>query len=221
LIKAVTTFVFPPPAFKEEGAALRSAALVALNEVDETLARFQAIRLLANEHTDPMSGEPALTAAQLLATHEEIAPLYFYVTQDGARLLPEVLSECLRHLTKLPLALLPDLIARYATAQQDVILVGLFDLLLQHKNGLQGRDFLRDFLQNTRRYDAYRYLVTAILATRHSALMNDLLTLASIEQQREKIVILREAFGVVESVPEITPVLTALRSRNGVVVPIR
>lgn len=221
LTKAVMTTVFPPPTFKEEGAALRSAALVALNELDETEARFQAVRLLANQHTDPMSGEPALTAVQLLAMHEEIMPLYFYVTQDGARILPEVVSECLRHLVKLPVTLLPDLLERYAIAQQDVVLVGLFDLLLRHKDGLQGGDFLRDFLQTTRRYDAYRYLVTAILSTRHPALMRDLLALASVEQQREKVLILHEAFGLFESIPEIAKVLVALRLRTGSAVPVR
>ena len=62
LVQATATYVFPPPSFKEEGAPLRSAALLALNEVDDNLARYHAVRLLANEHTDPMSGEPALTA---------------------------------------------------------------------------------------------------------------------------------------------------------------
>lgn len=215
LVKAVMTKVFPPPTFQEEGAALRSVALIVLNELDETQARFQAVRLLANEHTDPMSGEPALTAVQLLAMYEDISPLYFYVTQDNARILPEVVSECLRHLTKLPVALLPDLLERYATAPQDMILVGLFDLLLHHKSGLQGHDFLRDFLQTSQRYDAYRYLVTAVLSTRHPALMADLLALASTEQQCEKVVILDEAFGLFESIPEIAKVLTTLRRRTG------
>jgi hypothetical protein len=153
--------------------------------------------------------------------YDEIMPLYFYVTQDGARLLPEVVSECLRHLTKLPVALVPDLLERYSTAQQDAVLVGLFDLLLQHKAGLQGDSFLRDFLQNTRRYDAYRYLVTAILSTRHPALMADLLALATTEHQREKLSILYEAFGLFESMPEIAKVLTALRLRTASAAPVR
>lgn len=214
LLKAVTTFVFPPPAFKEEGAALRSAALVTLNELDEVLAGFQAVHLLANQYTDPMSGEPALTAANLLATHEAMMPLYFYVVQDGSSGLPEVLFECLRHLTRLPPAMLPALVQRYANTTQDVVLLGLFDLLLNHQAGPQERDFLRDFLQSTQRYNAYRSLVTAILASQHAGLLADLLASARKEQKAEKLAILIDAFNVVAAVPEIAQELGALRLRS-------
>ncbi len=45
LIQATETYVFPPPSFKEEGAPLRSAALLALNEVDDQLARYSKVSL--------------------------------------------------------------------------------------------------------------------------------------------------------------------------------
>jgi hypothetical protein len=161
-----------------------------------------------------MSGEPALTAARLLASHEEITPLYFYVMQDGARVLPEVISECLRQLTHLPDALIAGLLERYGNSPQDVILVGLFDLLLNHRTGPHGRDLLQTFLRTTQRLDAYRYLVTILIAAGHQVLLDDLLAAAQAEQRREKIAILIDALAVIEANPIINKLLKALRLRQ-------
>jgi hypothetical protein len=135
--------------------------------------------------------------------------------QDGARVLPEVVSECLRHLVHLPTPLVPSLVERYGATTQDVILVGLFDLLISHKKSTAGREFLRDFLQNSRRYDVYRYLVRAIIAGRSASLLNDLLTIARNEQVGEKITILIDALSLLEAKPEIALELGNLRSRVG------
>jgi hypothetical protein len=213
LAQAAATYVFPPPAFKEEGAALRSAALNALSEVDETLARYHAIRLLANEYTDTMSGEPALTAARLLAALVEVAPLYFYVMQDGARTLPEVISEALRHLTAVPDSLLPALIERYGESEYDVVLVGLFDLLVNHRNGPHGLDFLALFLRTSNRLDAYRYLATVLLTSGRKALVEELLAAAQAEQRRDQLAVLAEALALMPAVPAIERVLAEVRNR--------
>jgi hypothetical protein len=213
LLQAAETYVFPPPAFKEEGALLRSASLNALSEVDETLARFHAIRLLANEHTDPMSAEPALTAARLLAAYGEITPLYFYVMQDNARTLPEVLSEALRHLTTLPAALVPGLFARYHTSQAEVVLAGLFDLLLHHREGPHQLDFIRTFLRTSQQPDAYRYLATVLLTAGRPALLEELLAAAHSEADPTRLVILGDVLGLMADLPTINPILSEVKRR--------
>ena len=213
LVQATATYVFPPPSFKEEGAPLRSAALLALNEVDDTLARYHAVRLMANEHTDPMSGEPALTAARLLGTQEEVLPLYFYVMQDGARTYPEVVSESLRYLTTIPDALLPSILDRFATATSSLTLVGLFDLLLNHRTGPHALDFIRGFLHDTLQLDAYRYLVTILVASGRAQFVTELMQLANLERRREKIGILFDAFALLPPNPEITALLDQLNRR--------
>lgn len=215
LVQATETYVFPPPSFKEEGAPLRSAALLALNEMDDQLARYHAVRLLANEHTDPMSGEPALTAARLLGAQEEVLPLYFYVMHAGAAIYPEVTAECLRHLTRLPTTLIPGLVQRFASDASSMVLVGLFDLLLTHRAGPQAVDFLRDFLASTVQYDLYRYLVTTMVAAGQALLFDELLVAARFEQRREKIVILCEALRLLPANPEITTLLAQLTKRVG------
>src|ERR1700682_919048 len=60
---------------------LRAAALVTLNDVDGALAAFHAVRLLSDAHE--MSGEPAVTAARLLAMRDELLPLYGLVANGG------------------------------------------------------------------------------------------------------------------------------------------
>lgn len=197
LAQATETFVFPPPEFKEEGAMLRSAALLALVEVEDELARYHAVRLLANEHTDAMSGEPALTAAKVLAAQGEILPLYFYVMQDGVRVLPEVVSTCLSNLTSLRTDLLAGILSRYAEAAHEVVLVGLFDLLLNHRDGLQGVEFLTQFLQQSQLLDAYRYLVVTMVTSGRRDVVQCLLNASRVGLPKAKVAILREALTLV------------------------
>ena len=60
LLQATNTYEFLPPGFKEDAILLRAGALLILNELDDTLAGYQATRLLVDGYSDPMSGEPAL-----------------------------------------------------------------------------------------------------------------------------------------------------------------
>ena len=81
ILQAVNTYEFLPPGFKEDAILLRTGALLILNELDDTLAGFQATRLLVDGFSDPMSGEPALTAVRVLASQEQTLPLYLYAMQ--------------------------------------------------------------------------------------------------------------------------------------------
>ncbi len=78
---------------------LRGGALIVLSEVDEQVARYFATRLLADGYTERMSGEPALTAVQVLATQEEWLPIYFCAVQSANGAPAEVVADCLRQLT--------------------------------------------------------------------------------------------------------------------------
>ena len=212
LAQVTETFVFPPPSFTEEGAMLRSAALLALVELEDDLARYHAVRLLANEHTDAMSGEPALTAAKVLAAHGESLPLYFYVMQDGARALPEVVSTCLSNLTTLRVDLLPGILKRYGDATQEVVLVGLFDLLLNHREGVQGLDFITHFLQQSQQLDAYRYLVVTMATSGKRDVVQYLLKASQVALSKPKVAILREALALVmDHEPTVARFLEQLR----------
>lgn len=220
LTVAVNTYEFPPPQFAEETAPLRGTALVALNEIDDIVARFHAARLLADEYTDRMSGEPALSAARVLGTQGEALLLYHYAVQPETATLPEVLSEALRHLTDLPQPLLAGLIERHGESTHEVVLAGLFDLLLRHETPLdkrtQSRDFISEFMRTTKQYDAYRYLISTSVAQivqGNELLWVDLKEHISTVFDREKADILLSALSVLAYNDEVREYLQALEER--------
>ena len=164
LERAAGTYEFLPPGPFEVAHALRSAALVAINEVDERTAAFYGVRLLVDQHTSKMSGEPALTAVRVLAAQGQLLPLYGYVLREGP-LVSEVAGESLRSLTTLPDSLLPSLVDRYLKSEDEIILLGLFDLLMTHPASESYTPRLIDFLRGTRLLTIYRYLVAAMVAS--------------------------------------------------------
>jgi len=195
LERGVTTYEFTPPftgpTRGEVAAGLRSVALVTLNEVDESLAGYHAARLLIDRYTSPMSGEPAVTAAQVLAAQGHALPLYGYALREEPGV-SEIVGECLRNLTPLPPSLLPALVERYRDSTDEIVLLGLFDLLLAHPAHARYDDVVLDFLRATRLYNIYRYLVSAIVASRREDLAARLQAMAH-EPDRLKAEILRDA----------------------------
>ncbi|MCU0501982.1 MAG: hypothetical protein MUC51_09485 [Anaerolineae bacterium] len=224
ILQAVNTYEFLPPGFKEDAILLRTGALLILNELDDTLAGFQATRLLVDGFSDPMSGEPALTAVRVLASQEQTLPLYLYAMQaSNATLgatLPEVVSECLRSLTRAPAALIPGIIARHGKAESAVIRIGLCDLLIGHEAGAQAPlasqavAYLGDALTTMPDLAAYRYLVIAMLTARRAELAAAVLQTARLETHRGRIAVLLELLDLFATNPEIAALAEQLRLRR-------
>jgi hypothetical protein len=146
---------------------LRAAALVTLNEIDGRLASFHATRLLRDAHE--MSGEPAVTAAKLLAQRDEMLPLYAAALQGGTS--AEALAESLRGLTTIPESLVVRLVEQYRQEKDDAVVIGLFDLLLGHRSRARFSHLVAAFLDGAKSIDLYRFYVNAIVATRDPALV--------------------------------------------------
>jgi hypothetical protein len=187
------------------------AGVTALADLDEELAALHASRLLVEKSSDPMSGEPAVTAARLLAILDHSVSLYQYLYQDPNETLPEVVSECLHLLTTISTSLVPGLIDRFSTSDNDLILAGLFDLLIYHFEGLQGEEFLISFLEESKRYVAYRYLIALIIAERRQDLLPTLLPILRLERDKEKVFILLDAFEQLKHDPAISKAVVKLR----------
>jgi hypothetical protein len=181
--------------YGEAAGGLRAAGLLALSEVDATRAGFHAVRLLTDEHTSTMSGEPALTAARLLAAGEQLLPLYAYVLREGPAV-SDVTAEALRSLTALPAALLPALADRFRESDDEIVLLGLFDLLLAHPARAEFQRFIVEFLHATRLYAIHRYLASAIVAARDMALIAELTTMEKVERDPRKRDALRQALAL-------------------------
>jgi hypothetical protein len=212
--QALMTYEFPAPAFREEAALLRSGALVAMAEVDDVRTRYHATRLLADPLTDPMSGEPALTAVSVLVAQGELLPLYFYVTQDAAHMQAEVASACLRNLDHLPAEALPPLVTCYAECTNPVVLVGLIDLLIAHADLAVSQETLQRLLIEVKDLDLYRYLATALLAAGHSDLRRVVLEAARGILAAPKQRVLVEVLGDVGQTDDVRAALACLRAKR-------
>lgn len=192
LERAASTYEF---LFGEAAGDLRAAALLTLNEVDDRLASFHCVRLLIDPHTSIMSGEPAATAVRILAAQGQPLPLYAYLIREQAGV-ADVLAECLRNLTALPASLLPPLVERYLASDDEIVLLGLFDLLLARPDRAEYQPALLAFLRATTLYNSYRYLISAIVASREEPFIAALAALLPIERDRQKHALLEEALAL-------------------------
>lgn len=182
--------------FGEAAGDLRAAALLALNQLDDRLAGYHAIRLLGDyQYTSIMSGEPAVTAARVLAAQRQVLPLYAYVSrpEDGAG---DVVAECLRGLTELPPSLLPALVERYLPSTDEIVLLGLFDLLLAHPSRPTYLPAILDFLRATALDGIYRSLVMTLVAGGDATAIDALTAMEASESNQRKVDLLRSALAL-------------------------
>jgi hypothetical protein len=195
LARATSTYEFLPPGRSEVAAGLRSVALVVLSDVDEQLAAYHAVRLLTDQHTSTLSGEPALTAAQTLAAQGQFLPLYGYAVRTDATM-PEIVAECLRNLRGVPLSVLQPLIDRYGDSPHEIVTLGLFELLLEHPERRVFFPRIVEFLRETKSIDLYRWLVNAVLTSREQDLIAAIKSLQREENDQRKLAILHDAFAL-------------------------
>jgi hypothetical protein len=194
LLEAVTTYEYIPD---EQAQVLRASALLALNHLDDELAVYHAARLLvdtANGHTSLMSGEPALTAVRVLASQNQMLPLFMMVMQHNPTL-PDVIAECLRSLTALPVALIPALVGHIASNKASMVQVGLFDLLIQHRAGPQALELMDAALLKPDDLDVYRYLVIAMLSSQQPRLRDIVLRRAATVSNHQQRAVLLQALA--------------------------
>jgi len=213
LERAALTVEYLPPGRQDVAHVLRATALLTLDALDSELAAQHAVRLLFDGEAQPMSGEPAVTAARLLAAQAKTLPLYAYTMQrEGQQ--AEALAECLRNLAVLPASLLAGLVERHGAPQADVILVGLFDLLLAHPAGQAHLGFVTDFLTTTRRVDVYRYVIMALLATRDETWLAALSEAVTVETDARKLEILDDALALRAGTPLVDGLLRRVRAKG-------
>ena len=230
--RAVSTYEFLPPNREECTSGLRAAGLVLLNNLDPVLASFHCTRSLVDGYTARMSGEPAVSAARLLASQVShlpyqghLLPLYSYLFQYKCH--PEVEGECLRQLAKAPEGIVESILSHYTTCisvgtgtpvprhekKDDVVLLGLFDLLLTSSKESACLSFIEAFLCKTQRYDIYHYVLTTIIANHSSQAWKLLLKVAQDEREPEKIQLLLSALTLMQHDPAIEKVIRELQQK--------
>ncbi len=160
--RAATTYEF---LFGEAAGDLRAAGLLLLQDTDEEVAAFHSVRLLTDQYTSIMSGEPALTAARVLAAQRHALPLYAYVMREEEGI-ADVVAESLRALRTMPRSLLPAVVEKFRESQREIVLLGLFDLLLERPERDEHLPMILEFMERTEHYSLYRYLLI-VLTTKH------------------------------------------------------
>ncbi len=220
ILQAVNTYEFLPPGFKEDAILLRTGALLILNELDDTLAGFQATRLLVDGFSDPMSGEPALTAVRVLASQEQTLPLYLYAMQANEA---AILRSRLRVLAQ-PHARARRVDPRHHRAPRQSRERHHPHRAVRSADRPRGRGpstacaqavaYLADALTTMPDLAAYRYLVIAMLTSRRPELTAAVLQTARLETHRGRIGVLLEVLDLFAANPEIAALAEQLRLRR-------
>lgn len=162
---------------------LRTAALVALNDLEPDLAAYYAAAFL-RDPGNAMSGQPGSTAIRVLAAQQKLELLYALAIWGEE--LPELLGETLRNLVDLPATLVDRLVGQYRDHEEEQVLLGLFDLLLAHPERQRWHDAVVAFLESTDLLDLYGMIVMQIVAGRDADLIAALRNQEQTEPVRRK-----------------------------------
>lgn len=186
LEQALQTYSIVPAAYNPDHVVgLRASALNTLNLIDDQLAAWYAIRQLTDPYASKTSGEPALTAVRILAGQGNTLPLYQFalsVELDGfhTRVAAEVLAECVSHLYALPTPLLQHLLTKYYPMKDDIVMLGVIDLMTKVRPSAPILPTLTHFIRETDNLDLFRYCVHIIAGSRNVELAR--LILPELEQ---------------------------------------
>jgi hypothetical protein len=197
-------------------AGLRATAIVGLSDLDQELAAAHAARLLGESETmrtSTMNGEPAITAARVLAYTGHAVALYVRLASLPPAL-NEIRAECVRGLAGLPSDILGNVIADGLARETDeVVLVGYCDLLLAARDAGPLTPAVRKFLAGTSRAEVFGYFAAAIVASRRDDLLAMLTALADNEFNREKLARLDEALALAPQTEAVRAALAIARER--------
>jgi len=180
---------------KDVAQNLRAAALLGISSLDEPRAAWYAARLLDDRtNTSEVTGQPALTAVQLLAAIGRPELLYLETLRGGGH--PEVRAECARQLTDLPPQLLKQLAADVLGSGDEARMIGFIDLALAHESFAAVVPELRAWMAATDKLDVYGFFVSAAVASRRDDALKLLLEERGKTTDRQK-------FGFLEGALEL------------------
>lgn len=160
---------------------LRAAGLIALNDLDPNLASNYAARFLLDPQFT-FSGEPITTAIKLLASHDDLAPIFAVVSWGAGR--SDVIAEGLRNLTRLRDDLLPMLVERFIENEDEQIILGLFELLLGHRTRDSWVTTIESWFRTTTVMDLYGIVALQVVGSRSEVLITMLRELRNNEFDR-------------------------------------
>jgi hypothetical protein len=208
---AAACLVYEPTPFDGGApAVLRAAGVAALSAAEPGLAAVHAVRLLGE--ADPMSGEPAVTAANVLAAIDEMLPLYQFLLSGGHES-PEVTAAAMRGVAGLPPGLLLELARSFADARDTTVQLGLCDLFLDARAASTLAPEAEAFLRQPPGLEIYRYLVAGVVASRQAALGSALARAAMDELDPVRLAALAELLPLAPATEETRAALGQVEKR--------
>ncbi|MGH2634054.1 MAG: hypothetical protein ACRDG3_11640 [Tepidiformaceae bacterium] len=213
--RAIATYE-PTPADTNGPAVLRAAGLVALAGADAQSAALHAVPLLAQTaRASAMTGEPALTAARVLAALGEDTALYLFAEMgltDPLGTNTEVVAESVRALTALPARHLLALFA-LSRSSDTVIEAAFIDVVIEHAPDETLTAWLAQLLRSTRSDDLYAFAVTSMVAKHGDHLLRVLEGLASGETAVPRLKTLESSLSMLAGDARADAALAAVRSK--------
>ena len=210
------------PADVNGPAILRAAGLAALAAVDAPVAALRAAGLLARtDRVSPMTGEPAVTAARVLAALGETAALYLYaetaLTGDGP-MLGEVIAAAVRGLGQLPAGLLLALAER-PRARDGMVAAACVDAVIGHAADATLSAWLSRLLRTTPEDDLYAFAITSIVANRAGQMLPTLFEVARHETAGARLRILDDSLAMLGKEPGAVDALAVVRAKLEALMP--
>jgi hypothetical protein len=182
------------PFLGEVAQNLRAVSLVGLALADMPLGNLYAVKLLSGIDdatgdvvTSVFNGEPAVTAVNLLARQGIVLPIYQYLLLAGLDALEmglnEVVGKALESLGEdFPINLYQPLIDLFVPRDRALVSIGIISHIVEHKlDALYPA--IETIITTTRHHDLHNYAVVMLAASRDTALMDILFTLAKLSPQ--------------------------------------
>ena len=188
-----------PPARVDVAQALRGQSLLLLAEIAPDRAQYFAVELLHDPHESAFSGEPAVTAIQVLAARGSILPIWALARRPGSH--ADVLAQAFASLRAAPPDLQLDaLLGHLADAGargengEGVALVTAEAIVLNRLTG--GYSAVVDLVRDTPNLNLCRYLAITAARSGDGGLLGLLRGVAASVNDPDKLDILRETLDL-------------------------
>lgn len=205
---AVRTF---EPGFNSNGELIRAAGLAVMGAIDPETAALMAAQILGSGDANQFNGEPSLTAVRLLASLEERSALLLFALGPPSQ--PELAAEALRSLAGIPMEFLAGLIQSASKSEDETILVGLADLIVQLPPAPETLAAARGLLRDAPLPELYEFFVSSVVASRRQDLLALVLEALPSEMSAKRLQGARNALELAPRSPELEQAITDLDAR--------
>ena len=204
--------------FQGNGEMIRAAGLALLGVLDPLSAATEAVLVLGRDGNDPatapspMTGEPSLTAVNVLAASGESNTLLLYVL-SGAAPTPEVTGAALKGLTGIDGSVLRPILQSLAKSEDDGVLMAVCDAVLSMQPDPALGTIVLSLLNSPTRSELYEFIASSIVASRREELIEALIESLPKEMSRKRLAAAKNALELAPRTAAVEGALAELGRR--------